>query len=236
MRSHNVMRSSSVINCDRLRLVRFTYFGFDGILHEDGEVVVLDAVATHVAQIFSTLCDRKFPIAKAMPINKYEGNDEASMSDNNTSGFNDRDIAGRNRVSLHALGLAIDLNPVQNPQINRAGDFLRVQPVEGNDYVNRLSIRPGKPMRPGMNESVVDVFAEHGFLIWGGYWDEPIDFQHFEVGRKLAEQLIAARPSDAEVIFERLVQRFRACLSNARTRGEEGQAGCINESYQSETD
>ena len=207
MRSHHVLRSNSQISCDRLRLVRFAYIGFDGRLHDDGEVVVLDAVAGHAARIFAALRDRRFPIAKARLMNQYEADDDASMAANNTSAFNDRDIAGGKRISLHAFGLAIDVNPIQNPSITRSGNLLKVQPAAGFDYVNRSNMRPGKPTRPGMAEAVVDVFAEEGFPIWGGYWDEPIDYQHFEVGRKLAERLVAATPSDAEAIFEGVLRR-----------------------------
>ena len=229
MRSHHVLKSNSQISCDRLRLVRFAYVGFDGKPHDDGEVVVLDAVAVHVARIFAALRDRGFPIAKASQMNKYEGDDDASMADNNTSAFNDRNIAGGNHISLHAFGLAIDLNPVQNPYVSRSGNLLRVQPAAGADYINRLNVRPARPMRPGMAEAIVDVFAEEGFLIWGGYWDEPIDYQHFEVGRKLAERLIAATPSDAEAIFEGVIRRYRNCLTQTKARGEAGRVSCINE-------
>ncbi|MGY4300437.1 hypothetical protein ACVWXN_008532 [Bradyrhizobium sp. i1.4.4] len=99
----------------------------------------------------------------------------------------------------------------------------------GADYINRLNVRPGKTMRPGMAEAAVDVFAEEGFLIWGGYWDEPIDYQHFEVGRKLAERLVAATPSDAEAIFEGVIRRYRHCRTQSKATGEAGRISCINE-------
>jgi len=229
MRTHNVLKANSQVSCDRLRLVKFAYVGFDRALHTDGEVVVLDAVAIHVARIFAALRNRRFPIAKATPMNRYEGDDEASMIDNNTSAFNDRNIAGDNRISLHAFGLAIDLNPVQNPQITRLGNSLQVHPAAGANYLNRLNARPGKPTRPGMAEAVVNLFADEGFLVWGGYWDGPIDYQHFEVGRRLAERLVAATPSDAEAIFDGVIDRYRTCLAQIRPMSEEGRVNCVNE-------
>jgi D-alanyl-D-alanine carboxypeptidase len=228
MKLHNVLRTDSWIGCDRLRLVRFAYVGFDTKLHDDGEVVVLDAVASHVTRIFAALRDRGFPIAQARLMNQYDAADDASMADNNTSAFNDRNIADGSRVSLHAFGLAIDVNPVQNPVVTRSANLLKFLPAPGAAYANRLNIRPGKPMRPGMAEAVVQSFAEEGFLIWGGYWDEPIDYQHFEVGRKLAERLVSAAPSDAETIFEGVVQRYRKCRTQAKTGDEAGRVNCIN--------
>ena len=39
------------------------------------------------------------------------------MSDNNTSAFNFRTIAGTDIVSEHGMGLAVDVNPFYNPQV-----------------------------------------------------------------------------------------------------------------------
>jgi hypothetical protein len=227
MQLHHVLRSRSRIPCDRLRLVKFGYIGFDGEQHGDGEVVVLDAVAVNVARIFAALRDRKFPIAKARLMNHYEGNDDVSMADNNTSAFNDRNISGGNQISLHALGLAIDINPVQNPYVTRSGNLLRFLPVAGVEYANRLSSRPRKQARQGMAESIVDLLAEDGFLIWGGYWDNPIDYQHFEVDRRLANRLVEATPAEAEKMFNDAVQRYRRCRHESPTPAESYRAKCI---------
>src|SRR4029077_4816088 len=85
MRLHKVLKSNPTVRCDRLRLVTFSYFGFDEQLHDDGQVIVLDAVANHVLQIFNALRDKHFPIAKAKLMENYDGDDDASMADNNTS-------------------------------------------------------------------------------------------------------------------------------------------------------
>jgi hypothetical protein len=37
------------------------------------------------------------------------------MADNNSSCFNYRKIANSEIISMHSYGLAIDINPVQNP-------------------------------------------------------------------------------------------------------------------------
>jgi hypothetical protein len=215
MKLHHVLRSVSPVDCERLNLVRFSYVGFDKMLHNDGDVVVLDAVATHVATIFSVLRGRGFPIAQARLMNQYDGKDQTSMDDNNTSAFNDRRIEDRNKISLHAYGLAIDVNPIQNPYLTNSKGIFKVYPRAGMEYVNRNEDRPAKNTRPGMVESVIDVFADNGFLIWGGYWHNPIDYQHFQVGREMAKRLAAATPTDAESMFNRLIQRYRDCVQGS---------------------
>jgi len=79
---------------------------------------------------------------------------------------------------------------------------LRVSPaVSARAFVNRRDPRPGKASRPGLAEAVVDVFAAHGFLVWGGDWNFPIDYQHFEAGdRDFAQRLLQATPSEAALL------------------------------------
>ena len=166
-------------------------------------------IAGQVLQIVNTLEAMGFPIAKASPIEAYEGNDEASMADNNTSSFNDRAIKGSSVTSLHAYGLAIDLNPVQNPFVKRERAALKITPKGAEPYSDR------KSLRPGMAEAVVDVFADHGFVIWGGDWHNPTDYQHFQVSRDLAKELTAASPAHAQGLFELYVAHYQKCRNTS---------------------
>jgi hypothetical protein len=202
MKVHHVLSADAPVGCERLSVVTFSYIDFDGKHHDDGVLVVLDAVAPRVLRIFETLHRRGFPIAKAIPVEAYEGDDDASMADNNTSGFNDRPIADTTRPSLHAYGAAIDLDPVQNPFLTLKGAVVTVAPQAGAAFLNRRQPRPGKPDRPGLAEAVVALFAENGFSHWGGDWDDPIDYQHFDIGRPLAEILAALPPDKARARFE----------------------------------
>jgi hypothetical protein len=211
MRAHHVLGSDPKVGCERLRLVKFSYFGFDDKIHDDGEMVVMDAAAPHVLRIFERLRKMQFPISKARPMNDYNGDDDASTRGNNSSAFNDRNVAGGDSLSLHAYGLAIDLNPVQNPYLTRSGGALRIDPPAGADHINRMNERPSQRLRSGMAEAVIRVFADDGFLIWGGYWHEPIDYQHFQTSRKLAERLAGLSSSDATQSFDRVVDRFQTC-------------------------
>ncbi|HEY5253040.1 MAG TPA: M15 family metallopeptidase [Acidobacteriaceae bacterium] len=199
MQAHHVLNPGAPVGCERLSLITFTYLGFDGQQHQDGEIIVMDAVANQVLQIFDNLRARGFPIASAGLMDEYNGDDEASMAANNTSSFNVRPIAGGGSISLHAYGAAIDLNPVQNPYLKRSGGVLTISPKSGTKYMNRHEVRPG------MAESVIPLFANHGFSIWGGHWKNPIDYQHFQLSLALAKKLARLSSADAKTFFENQV-------------------------------
>ena len=220
MRSTKVLNPGAPVGCERLRLVRFSYVGFDGATHDDGELVVLDAVAEHVLAIFVALRSRAFPIASAHLMNRYHGSDDASMARNNTSAFNVRRVEGTNSMSLHAYGVAIDLNPIQNPYVERGARGNEVSPPAGKVYVSRHD------RRPGMAEAAIELFAHHGFAQWGGYWPRGIDYQHFQVGRRLAGQLVTLPYPKARAAFEQHVERVRSCMQAARQRGERSLRSC----------
>jgi D-alanyl-D-alanine carboxypeptidase len=209
MRKHNVIRAGAVVGCERLRLVKFSYLGFDGNIHDDGEIMVMDAAAENVLRIFAKLREIGFPVAKARLINHYDGSDDASIADNNTSAFNSRNVAGTNSLSLHAYGLAIDINPLQNPYVQRSGGKSIFSPPASLAYADRLNGQSGKRLRLGMAEAVIDVFADEGFFIWGGHWRSP-DYQHFQVSRDLAQQLARFSPARARDVFRQHVERYRA--------------------------
>lgn len=205
-----VWKSNCPVDIKRLRLVKFIHYDFS---HEEkqGEIVVLEAVAKKVMEVFQQLFYYKFPIAQAKTIEKYKGLDKFSMAANNTSAFNFRPIAGKTLLSIHSYGLAIDINPVQNPCLeqktieNEEEVFVSVQPADGQEYLNRTNVRPGMAEQI-LNETtamrVVELFQQHGFHVWGGKWNNPIDWQHFQPSRATAEWLAFMSPEDAQVLFE----------------------------------
>ncbi len=104
------------VDIDRLRLVKFMHYDFSGD-QKHGEIVVLEAIATRVVNIFQALHGYHFPIAQAKTMEHYQGLDKPSMAANNTSAFLYRSIAGKTLLSVHSYGVAIDVNPIQNPCI-----------------------------------------------------------------------------------------------------------------------
>jgi poly-gamma-glutamate synthesis protein (capsule biosynthesis protein) len=93
------------------------------------------------------------------------------MAANNSSAFNFRVVDGTQRLSQHALGRAVDINPLQNPWRRGA----RVDPEAGSAYLDRAQLRPGMIVRPG---PVIAAFEAAGWS-WGGDVADAPDFHHF---------------------------------------------------------
>ena len=208
MRSTGVWKPEGPLALERLALVRTSYFDFDGNEQNNGEIIVFDAAAHRALTVFRLLHQARFPIAKMRSLHCYDADDLASMADNNTSCFCDRPIEGTNLTSLHSYGLAIDLNPLQNPFIsfNEQKGEASILPPQGWQYLNRHN------QKPGMIEPVVSLFAEHGFFIWGGAWTTPIDLHHFQAPRAVAELLAIMSLEDGQRLFD-LCAVYRAQLT-----------------------
>ena len=156
----------------QLRRVRLTYWGFDRRAHTGALIVRADAVPD-VVRVFRRLYRARFPLRRMRPIDAYRGADERSLAADNTAGFNCRYVigAGPRRWSAHSYGLAIDVNPVENPYL----DGSRVHPKAGRAYLNRSRVRRGMAIRGGV---LVSAFASVGWT-WGGRWSASPDYQHF---------------------------------------------------------
>lgn len=150
-----------------LASVEVNYIDFDGI-EKSGFLIVHKDLEKEVIEIFQLLKTIGFPIDKINPMSYYGWNDDLSMEDNNTSAFNYRRIKNSKQISNHALGCAIDLNPVQNPFVKR-GVY-----SPSNAYYERDS--SGVILKEG---KVVQIFKSYGWS-WGGNWTSVQDYQHFE--------------------------------------------------------
>ena len=178
MKSKNIWTSECPVSIESLRLLNITYYDFENKLLS-GQIVAHEKVAKNVISIFEELLKIRFPIKKISLIDDYNGSDQLSMSDNNSSCFNYRKIANSDIISMHSYGLAIDINPVQNPYIfdSKIENKLEIWPDEGKLYLNRTN------QRAGMVEQIVTLFAYYGFTVWGGSWNEPLDYHHFQIDR-----------------------------------------------------
>lgn len=156
----------------QLRRVRLSHWGFDGRAHT-GAVIVNRKAVGDIVTVFRKLYAARFPIRWVRPIDAYRANDERSLAADNTSAFNCRFVIGPGprRWSVHAYGLAIDVNPVENPYLERG----RVHPRAGRAYLDRSIVRPGMAVRGGL---LVRAFAAVGWQ-WGGRWRNSPDYQHF---------------------------------------------------------
>ncbi len=158
------------VTLDELRYVTVAFWGFDDRPHT-GELLVNAGAAEAIVEVFGRLHEARFPIEE-MRITRADELDIPPTGDGNgTESFVCRATTGGSSWSQHAYGLAIDVDPFQNPYVR---DDV-VLPELASAYVDRDEVRPGMIL-PG--DVVVEAFAAIGWE-WGGYWSRPIDYQHF---------------------------------------------------------
>jgi len=167
---------SLAISYDELRYVHILHYDFDGKLAE-GELICNEAIAEDLVKIFYELYRNEYQLEKVRLIDEYDGDDTASMEDNNTSCFNYRTVEGSTSLSKHALGLAIDINPFYNPYITYNEDGSENVSPEGSEaYADRDT---SFPYKIDENDLCYKLFTSYGFT-WGGNWNSCKDYQHFQ--------------------------------------------------------
>ena len=174
---------------DELTVVQVRYFAFtdstcmavDTSQLRSGALVVHSCIAEEVRALFEELERDTFPIARVVPINRYGLNadstgwdDAASMADNNTSAFNYRSKPTSGESSKHAQGIAIDINPRQNPMVRMDEAGAVVEPPDGR-------YRPGTPGT--LDRAFTARYLAGRGWSWGGRWPRPQDHQHIEKSR-----------------------------------------------------
>lgn len=159
------------IGFDELRYLTLYHYDFDGRIQQ-GEMVCNKAIAHDLLCIFRALFAEAYPINSIRLVDDFDASDETSMQANNSSCFNYRTIAGSWRLSQHAFGLAVDINPLQNPCVKGS----RIRPSTATDYVDRSKNFPHKIDN---NDLCKKTFESYGFR-WGGRWRSVKDYQHFE--------------------------------------------------------
>lgn len=176
--SYPVLNEGEVIEIayEDLSYVVVQYVGFDFETHE-GEIICNNSISEDLVEIFYELYRNEYQIESISLIEEYDGDDYASCEANNTSCFNYRQVVGSSSLSKHALGLAIDINPLYNPYITYNGDgSANVYPESAADYADRSKEFPYKIDE---NDLCYKLFTEHGFT-WGGHWNSVKDYQHFQ--------------------------------------------------------
>jgi D-alanyl-D-alanine carboxypeptidase len=153
-----------------LRYVTVSFRGFDGRPHT-GELVVHRRVADQVVSVFARLYRAAFPIEEMRLVTTADLDAHPTGDGNNTAAFVCRAARNQRRWSAHAYGLAVDVNPFQNPYAR--GDL--VLPELASSYLDRGRVRPGM-IRAG--DAVTGAFAAIGWT-WGGTWRSPTDLMHF---------------------------------------------------------
>jgi D-alanyl-D-alanine carboxypeptidase len=154
-----------------LAYVRLTFWGFDDQRHT-GELLLHRSVAHGVVGVFRTLYAQRFPFEELRVTTRSELDAPPTGDGNDTGSFVCRPTTGSTTTySQHAYGLAIDLDPFQNPYTK---DDL-VLPELASSYLDRDKVRPGMITPDGV---VVRAFESIGWT-WGGTWSSLKDYQHF---------------------------------------------------------
>jgi hypothetical protein len=156
-----------------LRLLTVRHYGWDGKV-TTGQLVVNKRFARPLVDVFRGLYELKFPIRHMRFADQYGPGPEPR----DTSGsFHCRPPAASpcpgskpsSNWSMHAYGLAVDLNPRENPYVGCGVSYH----ADAKRYIDRTPLRKGM-VTPG----VVRAFKAIGWG-WGGDWSGVKDWMHF---------------------------------------------------------
>ena len=153
-----------------LRYMTVSFRGFDGLAHT-GELLVNAQAADALVTVFGKLFAEGYPIERMRVTSAAELNAPPTGDGNTTASFACRPVRGQTAWSQHAYGLAVDVNPFQNPY--HKGEV--VLPELATSYLERGNVRAGMI---GPDGPVVRAFASIGWH-WGGDYRSLKDFMHF---------------------------------------------------------
>lgn len=160
-----------------LRLLTVRHWGFDGDPHT-GQLIVNRKAAVPLARVFERLYKLHFPIRHMLLSDSYGPRSEQPVDGDISGSFECRPAvpspcskgAVSKNWSNHAYGLAIDLNPGENPYVGCG----QTRNPARLPYLDRKRIRPGM-----VTPAVVRAFRSIGWG-WGGAWTGSTkDYMHF---------------------------------------------------------
>lgn len=173
-------RANEYVPLDTLCYLKMPHYNFEGQI-QVGEMIVNKDVQEDVFRIFKGLFEAKYQIQSMYLIDNYwtgdpSASDSASIDENNTSAFCYREITGGGKLSNHAYGRAIDLNPQQNPYVSYSTGSPKWSHSNADAYIARDT---GLPHVLTHDDLAFKLFTKYGFR-WGGDWNNPKDYQHFD--------------------------------------------------------
>jgi D-alanyl-D-alanine carboxypeptidase len=161
--------SGCPVSLEDLSAVHVTYFGFDSATHE-GVIVVHRRFAKEALAIFNELYAIRFPINKVAPWEQY-GPDVYAEKDITVGYYCRKADDAPDEWSGHAYGVAIDINPLDNPFRNAKTGWWPSTSVA-------LVPRDGGKGKISPNTEAFRIFAHHGWA-WGGFYVGEPDLMHF---------------------------------------------------------
>lgn len=169
------------IKLSDLRYLKMLHVNFDG-KYQVGEMIVNKSVAKEVLEIFKSLFKDGYQIYSMYLIDNFWKKDGAtsdwnSIEANNTSCFCYRAATGGSKLSKHALGRAIDINPQQNPYVTYKNGKPNYSHKNAAKFVSNRSSKT--PHVITKSDKAYKLFTKKGWT-WGGSWSSPKDYQHFQ--------------------------------------------------------
>jgi hypothetical protein len=175
LRESGAWRPGCPVPLSRLRLLTVSYWGFDDRART-GKVVVNERAAAPLAKVFRRLFELHFPIRHLRFEDAY-GPGRAAPDGDISGSFDCSDAVpspcdpeADTGWSNHAYGLALDLNPIENPYTCDGRVFAKAS----RPYLDRSRLRRGM-----VTPEVVRAFSSVGWG-WGGSWAGGTkDYTHF---------------------------------------------------------
>jgi len=161
-----------------LRVLTVSYRGFDARTHT-GQLVVNEAAVAPLTKAFGQLYAMRFPIRHMALADTYGPPSGRPADGDITASFECRQAsaspctgsatARTGTWSEHAYGLAVDINPVENPYVGCG----MTRDKTALAYIDRTRVRPGM-----VTPAVAAVFGSVGWG-WGGSWSGSTkDYMH----------------------------------------------------------
>jgi hypothetical protein len=151
-----------------LRLLTVSYRGFDGRSHT-GQLVVNEHAAQPLARVLRRLYDLHFPIRRMSTLPR-DGDLTASFSCRQAVPSPCTGGTGTGTWSMHAYGLAVDVNPRENPYVGCG---------QSRDPATRRYFDRSHHRRGMVTSRAIQAFRSIGWG-WGGSWiGNTKDYMHF---------------------------------------------------------
>jgi D-alanyl-D-alanine carboxypeptidase len=176
---HHVWRPGCPVALSGLQVLTVRYHGFDGRSHR-GTMVVNASAARPLERVFGRLDGLHFPIHH-MSVGAAYGPVRGRPRDEDvTASFSCRQAVpspcvggkGTGSWSMHAFGLAVDVNPVENPYVGCG----QSRDPSARPFFDRSHHRRGM-----VTGRTIGAFASVGWG-WGGSWfGSTKDYMHFSV-------------------------------------------------------
>jgi hypothetical protein len=160
-----------------LRLLTVPYWGFDRQIHA-GQLIVNARAAHPLGRVFKQLYRLRFPIRHLTVPEFYGPRAMAPADGDTTASFECRQAVpspctggrGTGSWSMHAYGLAVDVNPLENPYVGCG---------QSRDPATRPYRDRSRQRRGMVTSRVIAAFRSIGWG-WGGSWTGSTkDYMHF---------------------------------------------------------